>query len=815
MALRTEPMPVTNAPTPVLTDDPFAFSHGGGAMGQRLRAYEWSAMPLGHPATWPASLRTAVSIVLNSQFPSAVIWGPDLITIYNDAFKPILGAKPEALGRSFRDIWSEAWDSIGPIAERAFRGEATFIKDFPLIVERNGYPEQAYFTFCYSPVRDESGVVAGMIDTVIETTESVRDQQALRQSEERLRALVNATSDVVYRMSPDWSEMRQLYGRDFLSDTESVSKSWLADYIHPDDQPPVWEAIQKAIRTRSTFEMEHRVRQVDGTLGWTLSRAVPILGADGTVCEWFGVASNVTARKEAEAALRESEERFRLMANAVPAIAWITDAEGGVEFFNRRWADYTGAPYDPATDPTTAVEVIGTFVHPDDAALTAERFDAARRTGGTYLVEHRLRSESGDYRWFLVRGEPYRDPRSGEIVRWFGASTDIHDRKSAEGKLRAARDAAEEANRSKSRFLAAASHDLRQPMQSLLLFLDVLKPHVAPAGQGALKHLGRGLDALRDLLDSLLDISRLDAGIVVPKIEDFPIAQVAGQIGAAYMPIAAAKGLTLQVDACPVIVRSDPTLLGRILRNLVENALRYTEAGRISIQYELDTACLRIEVHDTGIGIPPEHLERIWEEFHQVDNPERDRNRGLGLGLAIVQRLSTLLEHPVTVRSAPSRGSVFSIAVPLGRAAPLQAPELATGVTTKVAGKGRFAVLVDDDAIVLLGLTATFESWGYDVLAADSADRALAALTVNGRRPDVVVSDYRLREGRNGTDAILRVREAYGADIPGIILTGETGAEVQKDAAKHTLGIIHKPVTPRQLGEALDRILTPDPDAGS
>lgn len=409
-------------------------------------------------------------------------------------------------------------------------------------------------------------------------------------------------------------------------------------------------------------------------------------------------------------------------------------------------------------------------------------------------------------RRFLGSGGPLRDAHA-RIVGCVVSLVDITALKSLQGELEQARDqalaakaGAERANVSKSKFLASASHDLRQPMQSLLLFHEVLQPHVAPKGQTAFKHLGRGLDALRDLLDSLLDISRLDAGIVQPVIEDFPVRDLIEPIGAAYGPIAVAKGLALRAGDSPAVVRSDRTLLGRMVRNLVENALRYTEAGHIVIECHGAADHLRIAVADTGIGIPPEHLDWIWEEFHQVGNPERDRNRGLGLGLAIVQRLSHLLAHPVGVRSTPGTGSEFSIEVPLGRSAPVHAPPPAV----KVAGNGRFAVLVDDDAIVLLGLKATFEGWGYEVLAAGSADQALARLRERGQRPDIVVSDYRLREGRSGTEAILRIRESFGAGIPGVVLTGETGSEVQQDALEHGLHVIHKPVTPRQLGDVLE-----------
>ena len=777
---------------------------GGGATGALIRAHHWSRTPLGPIATWPQSLRTAVDLLLRSPVPIVLLWGEDGVMLYNDAYSGVAGGRhPQLLGSKVREGWPEIADFNDNVMKVGLSGGTLSYKDQELTLHRNGRPEPVWMNLDYSPVLDESGVPAGVIAIVVETTERVLAGRQVNAERERLAGMFQQAPgfmcmlrgpDHVYELVNEALDRltgnRPLLGRSVREaqpEVEGQGFHELLDRVYATGE--AFTAHRAPLRTPSGPNGAMEERFLDFVLQ-------PVFDAGGAVTGIFVEGADVTDQARAEAALREGEERFRLMADAVPAIVWITDAEGQVEFFNWQWSDYTGVPY----EPTTVTEVIASFIHPDEAALTAERFEEARRTGGTYLVEHRLRSKDGDYRWFLVRGEPYRDPRSGEVVRWFGASTDIHDRKHAEAELRAARDAAEEANRSKSRFLAAASHDLRQPMQSLLLFLDVLKPHVAPKGQDALKHLGRGLDALRDLLDSLLDISRLDAGIVQPAIEDFAVGQVVEQIGSAYAPVAAAKGLNLHVTNCEAAVRSDRTLLGRMVRNLIENALRYTDQGHITIACREEENSLRIEVADTGIGIPPEHLERIWEEFHQVGNPERDRNRGLGLGLAIVQRLSSLLEHPVEVRSILGGGSVFSIEVPLGRAEPRQAPVSAT----EVAGNGRFAVLVDDDAIVLLGLKATFEAWGYEVLAAGSADRALAALEVIGQRPDIVVADYRLREGRNGTEAILRVREAYGASIPGIILTGETGAEAQRDAAEHTLGIIHKPVTPRQLSMALE-----------
>lgn len=186
---------------PVKKEGTIDFLDGGGEMAQAIRAHDWSSSGLGPPHAWPAALKTAVSMALNSRFPKCIVWGPGLVSIYNDAFRPILGDKPFALGRSFRDIWSEVWDEIGPIAERAYAGEPTFIEDFPLVIDRHGYPEQTYFTFCYSPIRDESGIVRGMMDTVIETTANVeaRRQSRLlnRELEHRIKNTLAVVSAIV------------------------------------------------------------------------------------------------------------------------------------------------------------------------------------------------------------------------------------------------------------------------------------------------------------------------------------------------------------------------------------------------------------------------------------------------------------------------------------------------------------------------------------------------------------------------------------------------------------------------------------------
>jgi PAS domain S-box-containing protein len=446
-------------------------------------------------------------------------------------------------------------------------------------------------------------------------------------------------------------------------------------------------------------------------------------------------------------------------------------------------------------------------LHPEDRErVIRERQAAIEARDAEHHMEYRVVHPDGTVRWVETVGRTISNP-DGTPVRVSGLHIDITRRKEAEAALQAAKNEAERANLAKTKFLAAASHDLRQPMQSMFMFAAALHPHVtSERGRNALTMLERGLDTMKGLLDTLLDVSRLDAGVIRPAIEDFPIRPVLDHIGASYQPVAAAKGLELRVGAtCDTVVRSDPNLLGRMVRNLVENAIRYTEFGYVRLTCHVVNGHARIAVHDTGIGIPPAHLERVFDEFHQLGNPERDRSQGLGLGLSIVQRLSRLLGHPVTVESEPGQGSVFSIDVTLGKAPALLDNQ--PGAIVPRDGEGRLAVLVDDDAIVLLGLRAIFQDWKFQTLIAASAEQAVERLKSDGRIPDIIIADYRLRGGERGTDAVQRIRDLLGVAVPAIILTGETGMEWQREAGDLGYGIAFKPVTPRQLHDVLRRHL--------
>jgi len=288
------------------------FPLGGGELGALIRRFDWSSTSLGPIEAWPQSLKTVTGMLLLSPVPIVLLWGEDGVMIYNDAYSVFAGGRhPQLLGSKVREGWPEVAEFNDNVMKVGLAGGTLAYKDQELTLHRHGRPEQVWMNLDYSPVLGEGGQPAGVIAIVVETSDRMRAerrrdeaQDREREIDQRFRALVNATSDVVYRMSPDWIEMKALDGRDFLSDTEAPSIRWMDEYLFPEDQQAIRRAIDEAIDAKGVFQLEHRVRRADGGVGWTSSRAIPLLGPDGEITEWFGAASDVTARNKAEQHLR-------------------------------------------------------------------------------------------------------------------------------------------------------------------------------------------------------------------------------------------------------------------------------------------------------------------------------------------------------------------------------------------------------------------------------------------------------------------------------------------------------------------------------
>jgi two-component system, chemotaxis family, CheB/CheR fusion protein len=385
---------------------------------------------------------------------------------------------------------------------------------------------------------------------------------------------------------------------------------------------------------------------------------------------------------------------------------------------------------------------------------------------------------------------------------------DITERKRVEEALDAAKQQAELANLGKSRFLAAASHDLRQPLQTIGLLQGVLARTLKDAS--ALKlvaKLGETLGAMSGMLNTLLDINQLEAGIVLPAPTDFPINDLLQQLSTEFAYHAQASGLDWHVVPCSLTVRSDRNLLEQIVRNLLSNAVKYTSTGAVLLGCRRRGGTLRVEVWDTGIGIPKAQLGTIFEEFRQLDNAARERSRGLGLGLSITQRLVDLLGHTIDIRSRPDKGSVFAIEVPVvpGERAPL-ARRAHRSADDRAAGSGTVLIVEDDPALREV-LELVFKVDGYTTAVAAHGREALALAAQRTIRPDIVIADYNLPGGLTGIQVMLGLREVLRREIPVIILTGDISTDTLREIARHGCIQLNKPVKAEELTQLVGSIL--------
>ena len=364
------------------------------------------------------------------------------------------------------------------------------------------------------------------------------------------------------------------------------------------------------------------------------------------------------------------------------------------------------------------------------------------------------------------------------------------------------------ANTFKSRFLSAASHDLRQPLHALNLFVAQLQAADDPAERNRLvARIDAAVGAMNELFSTLLDVSKLDAGLLEPNLAEFPVEQLLQRVETTFAGSAREKGLRLSVVSSGAWIRSDFILLERILFNLVSNAVRYTVRGGIVVGCRRRGERLRLDVWDSGTGIPADQQQKVFDEFYQLAAPGLNRTGGLGLGLAIVERLGRLLGAPVELRSVPGTGSRFSVSVPMveKRLGPIAAQASPAAIADPVTGK--LIVVIDDDALVLDGMRGILRSWGCTVIAELSETAALTRLAEFGQQPDLIISDHRLADGKTGIEAIDCLRGALGIAIPAFLISGDTAPELLRDASASGYHLLHKPVPPITLRAMLNRFL--------
>ncbi len=556
-------------------------------------------------------------------------------------------------------------------------------------------------------------------------------------------------------------------------------------------------------------------------------RVLEIRGKPMTGGGYVTTYTDITDYKRVEAALRESERSVRLYIDNAPLMLAYLDREGRYRFANKAYLQFVGIPME---------EIVGRRVEnvlTQRQLLQRTAYMEAALTGLRQDFELELEAADGSTFYALGTYIPEHDEQ-GQVVGFYGMFQDISGRRRAEvalqeakesleqrvsertkdlthamTALRAAKADAEQANIGKTRFLAAATHDLLQPLNAARLFTSVLadqEDELEPKHRRLVRQIDGSLGAAEDLLGALLDISKLDAGALVPELETVRLDELLPALREQFAPLAEEHGLRIRVHPSKAAVRSDRQLLRRILQNLLVNAIRYTREGGILLGCRSRGTNVEIQVWDTGCGIAEHNLSAIFLEFQRIDSAG-SKDKGLGLGLAIVERIARMLDHPIAVRSNLGRGSVFSVTVPAAKAPETVArPARAIGQIPGTRLEGARILCVDNQPEILSGMAALLERWGCIPLMAADLEESRALLD-GQHAPDAMLVDYHLDNGENGIDLMTALREHWRTTVPGAVITADHSIELRQAARTQGYPLLRKPVKPAALRATLDSLL--------
>ncbi len=549
---------------------------------------------------------------------------------------------------------------------------------------------------------------------------------------------------------------------------------------------------------RETTLVFHNLRK-DGESYRSRLIISPVCDSSGRLSQIFGIQHELPEITESQRAMRQAQ----IFLESAPDATFIIDECGNLILTNREAEFLFG--YTEQELKSMPIEALMPARYREQHFAHREGFTASPtvRDMGAGMSIFAL-TKSGVELPVDIRLSPIKS----EGKQFFSASVrDISARVDTENALADARDIAERATTEKSRFLAAASHDLRQPLQAISLYLSVLgRTSDADKREDISTKMQLSLDNINSMLNALLDVSKLDSGAIQAEKSEVKVQHILDKIVACSLQQAAEKGLTLDCCSASEVVYTDPGLLERVIDNFVTNAIRYTEHGGVKIQCRPSDQSLIIEVHDTGIGIDHDQLDQVFEEYYQLGNPMRSRNKGLGLGLSIVKHIARLLGHTVDVKSEVGKGSTFSISVPI-----VQVESVSSGVResrgaeSALSDSSPLVLLVDDDPDVLDSTTMLLDLVGIQVVSGSDSVEALRHLD-SGIEPSMIISDFRL-PGMNGIDLVSEARKRLQADVPAIIMTGDTAAQHMETTGMPHCHVVYKPVETDRMLELIRDII--------
>ena len=704
---------------------------------------------------------------------------------YNQRWYDYTGSTPQEM-----EGWG--WQSVHdpqqlPRVLEQWKASIATGKPFEMVFPLRGADGQfrPFLTRVHS-IKDAEGRVVQWIGTNTDVGELTRAEAALRQSEERHRALITASSDVVYRMSADWSELAPIDGRNLVASSATASRTWLEDNVFPEDRPQIRAAFEEAIRTKGVFNLEHRIRRADGTAGWTVSRAVPLLDANGEIVEWFGTANDVTERRQAEEALRASEARKNaILDSALDAIITM-DHEGRLVEFNgaaERIFGYARA------------EVLGRELA---AIIIPERLRERHQQGlARFLATGEWPVLNKQIELPALRADGTEFPAEIAIIAIPGTQPplftaflrDVTERRALEETLLARADQLAQADRRKDEFLAMLAHELRNPLAPLRNAAELLKADDASADERAQAQrvIDRQIENMSRMLEDLLDVSRITAGKITLRKKPVPLEGILTAATSLVRSTCAAhqQHLAVSLPKEPVYLDADATRLEQVFGNLLNNACKYSGDGcHISIHAErvrdAEPPEVIVTVRDDGAGIDPELLPRIFDLFVQASRTLDRSHGGLGIGLTLVQRLVKLHGGSIEAHSEGlGHGAEFVVRLPILTKAPLPEPLPAESLAHASPGTPRRILIVDDNTDSARSLATLQKRRGHETRTAFTGPDAVTAAAEF--LPDVVLLDIGL-PGMDGFEVARKIRAIPA--LAGALLIAMSGYGREEDRAE-------------------------------
>ncbi len=789
------------------------FLAGGGAMGELIRAHHWSGTPLGDPRAWPQALRTTVRILLSTGHPTMIMWGPELICLYNDPFSRSLGPEkhPGSLGAPARRAWQEVWPVVGAQIEQVMRGEgAVWHENVCVPIIRFGKLEEVYWTYSYSPIDEPSypNGVGGVLVTCAETTGQVLNERKLAAEREgfvqlfdqapTFLALLRGPTHVYEMANPAYLTLlshRDIMGRavaDALPEAAEQGYVALLDEVYRSGMPYSANAAKFVYQSPAGGAPEERY--VDFVFQ-------PITGRDGGVTGILVQGVDVTARTLGERALSMSRARLDYATRLSGVGYWYCD----LPFDELQWDDRVKEHFFFAPDDRITIDDFYARMHPDDREPTRHAIAQSIQSNSQYDIVYRtVHPTSGQVKWIRALGGTDYAP-DGTPRHFDGVTVDVTAQRLDQQRLALLNQQLREQDQRKDEFIATLSHELRNPLAPIRAAAKIIaSPSATPAQlRQAQTIVERQVNHMALLLEDLLDIARITQGKLQLKKEIIALVPVVDAAVEAARPTLEAKKQQLHVNLPgeDVLLEADHLRLSQVISNLLMNAIKYSDPGsRITLTGAVQDQTLELSVRDDGVGIAPESLARIFEMFSQVEGMAGRSDGGLGIGLALVKGIVELHGGQVEARSAGlGQGSEFIVRLSLAGVTTTPAAPI---TDAQPAPAGRRILVADDNRDAAESLAMLLEMAGHEVRVADHGRAALAVAQVF--RPDTALLDIGMPD-MSGYEVAQALRaEPWASQIRLIALTG-WGQDADRKRALEAGFDQHvvKPVDPDRLAELI------------